>query len=366
MKHIDNIRTYIKFRGDLDIKHHPFNEVDALILTQLSYIRFENIVPTIGDVNTITIKDAAHRYQKSTENNVIFYEEAEEIFAMMSTAPRYSNMTLCNYVNQIDIMEHKQFSALHINIAPKQTFIAFRGTDQTIIGWREDCNMTYMMPVPSQKSAVEYVNETIKNGLFHKYYLGGHSKGGNLAIYSGIYCDSKIQKKLAHIYSFDGPGFNKTVVNDAAYLRIKDKISSFVPVASVIGLLMEHEEAYKIVKSSEVTFMQHDAFSWMINGTAFEVADSLDEFSTKTSRIVKTWLENTDLDERKLLVDGIFDVLEQAGIIEINNFAEIDLKTAGALIKAASSIQHEQREVVVKLMKLLIEESIRRKKNKNA
>lgn len=365
MKHFDNIRTYIKFRGDLDIKHHPFNEVDALILTQLSYIRFENIVPTIGDINTITIKDAAHRYQKSTENNVIFYEEAEEIFAMMSTAPRYSNMTLCNFVNQIDLIEHKQFSALHVNIAPKQTFITFRGTDQTIVGWREDCNMSYMMPVPSQKSAVEYVNQTVKNTLFHKYYLGGHSKGGNLAIYSAIYCDVKIQKKLVGIYSFDGPGFNRTVVNDPSYLRIKDRISAFVPVASVVGLLMEHEEAYTIVKSSENSFLQHDAFSWIINGTIFDVAETLDEFSTKTSMIIKTWLENTELEERKLLVDTIFDIFEQAGIIEINNFTEIDLKKAGALLKAASSIQHSQREVVIKLMKLLIEESIRRKKSKD-
>lgn len=365
MKHIDNIRTYIKFRGDLDIKHHPFNEVDALILTQLSYIRFENIVPTIGDENTITIKDAAHRYQKSVENNVFFYEEAEEIFAMMAVSPRYSNMTLCNFVNQIDLIEHKQFSALHVNVAPKQTFITFRGTDQTIVGWREDCNMTYMMPVPSQKSAVEYVNQTMKGGVFHKYYLGGHSKGGNLAIYSASYCEPKLQKKLVHVYSFDGPGFNKKVVNDPAYLRIRDKISAFVPVASVVGLLMEHEEAYTIVKSSEKTFLQHDAFSWIINGTIFDVAETLDEFSTKTNTIIKNWFLNTAFEERKLLVDTIFDIFEQAGIIEINNFSEIDLKKAGALLKAASSIQHSQREVVVKLMKLLIEESIHRKKKKD-
>ena len=128
---------------------------------------------------------------------------------------------------------------------------------------------------------------------------------------------------------------------------------------------MEHEEAYTIVKSSEKTFLQHDAFSWIINGTIFDVAETLDEFSTKTNTIIKNWFLNTAFEERKLLVDTIFDIFEQAGIIEINNFSEIDLKKAGALLKAASSIQHSQREVVVKLMKLLIEESIHRKKKKD-
>ncbi|MBR2046298.1 MAG: DUF2974 domain-containing protein, partial [Agathobacter sp.] len=178
MQYQDNFLTYLKWRGDLRVKDCPFNEVDALILTELVYIHFEGIVPRVGEEGSITIREAAARYKKSTTREMLYYKDKEELFDELALCPRFADMTLCNYVSMLDIVEQEQFAAMHINIAPGLVFIAFRGTDSTVTGWREDFNMSYMMPVPAQKSAVEYVNQTAK-GLFKRYWIGGHSKGGN-------------------------------------------------------------------------------------------------------------------------------------------------------------------------------------------
>jgi hypothetical protein len=189
-----NLFAYLKWRGDLSIKEFPLNEIDALILSELSYIRFEGVVPEVGSEEVITIEEANRRYERKNLR-MLYYSEKEKLLEWLANCPRYKDMTLCNYISTLDYEKQQQFSALHVNLSPYQTYIAFRGTDSSIVGWREDFNMSYMMPVPAQQSAVDYVNRTAK-GMFRKYYLGGHSKGGNLAIYSGVFCDTHIQKKL--------------------------------------------------------------------------------------------------------------------------------------------------------------------------
>ena len=251
--------------------------------------------------------------------------------------------------------EQQQFAAMHINLTPNMTFIVFRGTDGTVVGWREDFNMAYMMPVPAQQSAVDYVNLTAK-GMFRKYYIGGHSKGGNLAIYSGVFCNPKIQKKIEQIYSFDGPGFNRKMVNDPAYLAVRDRILAYVPEESIIGMLMEHEEDYKVVKSEQRSFLQHEGFFWKVYRDKFQMAEQLNPRSKEMSDTLKTWLAKVTPEERKSVVDTLFTLFEKAGIDDFTEFKELDAKTAALLLKAAASVPKEERDLVVKLIKLFVEE----------
>lgn len=353
---MSNIITYLNFRGDLDMKAYPFNEVDALILSELSYIRFENIVPSVGEKGDISISDAAKKYIKSKGKEREFYERFENLLDILAISPRYSNLMISNYVSDTNIDERQQFSAIHIEINPFLTFIAFRGTDETLIGWREDCDMSYMMPVPAQIASVNYVNKTAK-GMFRKYIIGGHSKGGNLAIYSSVFCEQGIQNKISDVYSFDGPGFNQTMIDENGYQRIKERIHAYVPESSVVGMLMEHEEIYQVVKSEEVAFMQHDGFTWCINGTKFETIESTDEFSNGLNILLKLWLDKIEHSERKMFVDAVFDVFEAGGIENVMDFKEINIHTATAMIKAAANLPKDQRETVGKLIKLLIDES---------
>ena len=359
MHYEDNFFTYLKWRGDLSIKEHPFNEIDALILSELAYIHFENIVPYVGQDGCITIREANAKYEKSTEREMLFYKEKEELFDALAFSSRFADMTLCNYVSMTDEKAQQQFAAVHVNVAPNFTFIAFRGTDSTVVGWREDLNMSFMMPVPAQKSAVEYVDMTAK-GLFKKYSIGGHSKGGNLAVYSGAFCNPKVQKKIVQIYNFDGPGFNRKMINDEAYKRVESRIQTFVPEQSIVGLLMEHEEDYKVVDSTEFAILQHEGFSWVIDRDRFVLVDDVDKFSKNFSVTLKAWLADMNATERKAVVDAFFDVFVNAGINDFMEIVDIDMKKAGLLIKEVAKVPAEQRDKVMKLMKLLIEESTKK------
>ena len=354
MVYEDNFFTYLKWRGDLSVREKPFNEVDALILSELVYIHFETVVPGVGEDAVISIREANQKYEKSLEREMMFYKQKEELFDVLANSQRFAEMTLCNYVSKLDVTAQQQFAAMHINVTPNQTFIAFRGTDGTVTGWREDFNMTYMMPVPAQQAAVDYVEQTMK-GLFKKYWFGGHSKGGNLAVYSAVFCSPKNQKKITGVYSFDGPGFHRKMVDDEAYKAMENRIFSFVPVASIVGLLMEHAENYKVVESCGFTLFQHEGFSWEVARDQFVLANGLDAFSKHFSATMKSWLAELKPEERKALVDAIFDLFEDAGIYEFTEIAEIDVRTAAKLLKGVTKVPLEQREAVRKLIKLLID-----------
>lgn len=359
MQYEDNFLTYLKWRGDLPIKDYPFNEVDALILSELVYIHFENIVPGVEEEGCITIREANAKYEKSTVREMFYYKEKESLFDVLAFCPRFADMTLCNYVSTLDEKQQEQFAAMHVNVSPNFTFVAFRGTDSTVVGWREDLNMSFMMPVPAQQSAVEYIEQTVK-GLFKKYSFGGHSKGGNLAVYSGVFCNPKIQKKIVQIYNFDGPGFNRKMINDEAYKRVEGRISTFVPEQSIVGLLMEHEEDYKVVESTEFAILQHEGFSWVVDCDEFVLVEAVDKFSKSFSLTLKAWLAEMNPAERKAVVDAFFDVFVNAGINDFMEIVDIDVKTAGLLIKEVAKVPQEQRDKVMKLIKLLIEENTRK------
>ena len=358
MEHKDNLFTYLKWRGDLTIQQDPLNEIDGLMFSELSYLRLDRIVPAVGEEGMISIKEANRLYKK-TNQKLMYYAQKEAMFDAMAESKRYGEMTLCHYVSTTDTKTQQQFAAMHINVAPGQTFIVFRGTDSTVVGWREDCNMSYMMPVPAQQSAVDYVERTVK-GLFKKYYLGGHSKGGNLAIYSAVFSNPKFQRKIAGVYSYDGPGFNRTMVNDAAYIAIKDRIHAFVPEESVVGLLMEHEEDYFVVQSNQMGLLQHEGLFWKISGNQFELADQLHPMSQEISDGIRSFLGKVSEEEKKVLVDSFFSVFEKAGVDDFRDLLDIDAKMAAALLKAVASVPKETRELIGKLIKLLVEEKVRK------
>ena len=355
----NNFLTYLKWRGDLPVKDVPFNEVDALILSELVYIHFDGIVPGVGQEGCITIREANAKYEKSIAREMFYYKEKENLFDVLADSPRFADMTLCNFVNTYDEAAQEQFAAMHINVTPNFTFIAFRGTDSTVVGWREDLNMSFMMPVPAQKSAVEYVEQTAK-GLFRKYCFGGHSKGGNLAVYSGVFCNPKLQKKITQIYNFDGPGFNRKMITEETYKRVEDRILTFVPEQSIVGLLMEHEEEYKVVESSTFSILQHEGFSWVIDRDAFVLVDAVDKYSKNFSLTIKAWLAEMSSAERKEFVDAFFDVFVNAGIDNFMEIIDIDVKRAGLLVKEVAKVPQAQRDKVMKLVKLLIEENMKK------
>ncbi|MDR2748108.1 MAG: DUF2974 domain-containing protein, partial [Treponema sp.] len=223
------IFDYINWRGDLSFLKVPFNPVDNIILTHISYFPFDHIVGGPKENKGISIAEAAKkvsgilkRRPAAFDDELVFRDDPALIRALGSSE-RYGNLELQGYVNQIDPKAEKQFSALSILGRGNFSLISYRGTDNTIVGWKEDFNMSFSGAVPAQIEAVSYLEEMAPR-IRGPLRLGGHSKGGNLAVYAASFCKKSIRRRIRAIYSNDAPGFNRQVLESPGYVEIKDRI----------------------------------------------------------------------------------------------------------------------------------------------
>lgn len=375
----DNIFTYLKWRGDLTVSQSKFNEIDALILAEVAYIPFDYIVSS-DENNLITIEEAAHQIALRDKKNLIesfknvqkikqesssetekdssLVIEAKYLLMELAKTNRFKKMKLCYYVDKVDYENVEQFSAVHICVSSKLTYIAFRGTADELVGWKEDFNMSYMMPVPSQTSAVHYINETVKkDGRY--YIVGGHSKGGNLAIYGSVFCDSRCQDVITQIYSFDGPGFNQKMIEYTEYNQVKHKILSYVPQASIVGMLFEHHEDYYVVRCDAKGLLQHNILFWQVDFNKLLRENDRDRSSYLVDATLSAWLLKLDDDQRKQFTEILFEVLDKAGIYTMSDLKTFNLKKLREIIKAMTTIPPESREILGKVTSTLIKEGER-------
>ncbi|NYV28436.1 DUF2974 domain-containing protein [Streptobacillus felis] len=344
------ILEYLKWRGDLDFKSDKFNKIDALILSRLSYIHFEGI---IKKNETIVLKNAIKQYldSKDMEARTIWPYDAD-LAKLLLKSKRYSKLLLSDYVNNISTDEEKQFSAVVITLHDGVRFVSFRGTDGTVVGWKEDFNMSFTSKVPAQLESVGYLKK-----VFEKYpenvIIGGHSKGGNLAIYSSIFIDDVYKKKILRIYNFDGPGFNKEILDDERYDMIVPKIETYIPKSSIVGLFLERKEKVKIVGSSKKLIMQHDVYSWNILGKDFIYEKDLTLDSKVLRNSVTNWLNVVDEKQRKEFVDLLFNAIfgMNMSMKEIVTSWE---STGQALIKTVK--EPMLREMMFKSLRIIYDE----------
>ncbi len=304
-----DILEYLRWRGDLTIANSPFNAVDSLILSVFSYLPFDGIVPETLDKSGISIaKAAALLFELDPKTLPIRDPRDLDLLAAIAGSERFKHMNLCAYVNDIDIEQQKQFAAMTVMTGDKYAYLAFRGTDLTLVGWKEDFNMSFLTPVPAQTAAVEYL-ERVASRIRLKLRLGGHSKGGNLAAYAAAFCGNRTQKRIRAVYNNDGPGFESSVILRDGYKLVKDRLYSFVPHSSIIGMMLEHHDHYTVVQSSQVGLMQHDPYSWDVLGVDFITLKNVNDGSMFVDRTLKDWIGGLEPSHRELFVDALYDIL---------------------------------------------------------
>src|SRR5690606_291200 len=294
LKNMGNIMDYLDWRGDLLLEHSPFNEVDNLILSQLVYVNFDYIVPARWSAMKITVREAADRYferysEEEIEQFSYIVRISVPLLRKLAQCPRFAEAKLCKFEKSIDLDQIKQFAAMHIELSDGSTFIAYRGTDNTIVGWKENFNMSINTPVAAQYEAVRYLEDTTEEGT-EALRLGGHSKGGNLAVYAAVMCHADIKPRIIEVYNNDGPGFDTKMLKSEAYQQMRERIRTIVPQSSVVGMLLEHEEEYIIVQSHVSLLMQHEAFSWEVLGGSFVRGENLEKKSELLDITLKSWL----------------------------------------------------------------------------
>ncbi len=352
-----NMLDYINWRGDLTFSEAPFSEVDSLILSQICYVDFETIVSHSFN-KPILLASAARAYLRrhAGEKAYLGAIVPAEIIALMSAAAnskRFSRIRLCGHVNIVSDDRQMQFSATTFLLREDMMFVAYRGTDDTIIGWKENFNMSFMHPVPAQTEAVSYLEAAAATRAERHIYVGGHSKGGNLAVYAFAKSNEETKARVIEAYNHDGPGFSREFMDSLDYDSVRSKIRTILPQTAVVGMLLEHEERYDVIKSNQSGIFQHDSFSWEVMGPNFIHLDTVTKESKLIDRTIKTWLSEMPPEEREAFVEKLYESMSSQGAKTLTDLNTDKTK----LIRMWSGLDAGTRSTALKYIKLLFSET---------
>lgn len=347
------IFDYLEWRGDLKINQACFNNIDALILSRLSYIPFDGIVLSELSDN-ITIGKAADIFftLKDPVSEVNMPKDIDLLKALAKNE-RFKNMRLSGYVNEVDYESQKQFSAIVIDTGDDLHFVSYRGTDNTLVGWKEDFNMSFMTPVPAQKEAVRYL-EKIVGAISGYIRIGGHSKGGNLAVYAASFCPESVQERIVKVYNNDGPGFDSTITAQKGYAAICERIQTFVPQSSIVGMLLEHEEAYIVIHSTQIGLLQHDVYSWKVLRDNFVYLDTVSNSSIFVDKTLKDWMSVLEPEQREQFIEAMFSIFSETDAQTIKELTAKWYKNALLVLKSLKNMDESFKQIISQVLLLLI------------
>ena len=348
-----NMLDYIDWRGDITFKDKGFNEVDSLIFCELSYLVMDSIEKAHTSEG-MTVAALYEAYAGLRPRPKLMMNDPMPALRKMAISERYRDVRVIRYVNDVNPDEQAQFSAVTYRYKEDEAYVAFRGTDDTLVGWREDFNMSFLSETYGQKAAVDYLN-SIAAEIPEKLIVGGHSKGGNFAIYAAAFCDPGVREnRIVRVYSNDGPGFRKEVTDSEEYAAILPKIVKLVPESSLVGVLLGGKERCRYIKSEAKLFAQHDPYTWCVKGPRMEDAPDRSQVSVFMGDTIKNWLGGQDEEHRKTLVDVFFDSLETTGADTVGDLNNDRMRIYTAFMKALSNIDGESKSSIQSMMQKFI------------
>lgn len=343
-----NLFDYLDWR-DIDLRKTELNEVDNLILARLSYFPLDGL---IQKEEKITIKEAYDRFQKQKERGRILQKEDLDLFPRLAKSIRFNNLLISDYVNYLSPEEEKQFSAVTIHLPDQSMYVAYRGTDNTIVGWKEDFNMSFQELVPSQLDSVQYLEQIANLYPEKQMYIGGHSKGGNLAVYAAAFSSFTTKQKVKLVYNNDGPGFHESIIHCQEYQEILPRVHTFLPQSSIIGRLLNHEEKTTILKSTQTGIMQHDLYTWQVMGDHF-VEDQFTNSSEFIDHTITDWLKEVSPEQRGKFIDTLFEILNATQAQTLSEMGAKWFSSAKTMLKTYQKADEESKEIVLKTLSSL-------------
>lgn len=348
-----NIFDYLNFYGNSSFKELAFNDVDSLILTQLVYAKLKGCAPLkkgesrrLEDICSLFL---AKYSEKDFKKEDYLFPNSYRLVLALQSSKRFMDAFVSNYIEEV--ASENQFGAMTVRFPDGTCYIAFEGTDSSIIGWKEDLELIYRYPILSQKRAQEYLNQTI-SFFDRKVYIGGHSKGGNIAMYAYMNAKFSIKRRVIHVYNFDGPGFLDNVLQSKEYLEMKPKLKMFVPEQSVVGMILGHGP-YEVVRSRGLGILQHDAFTWCCFGGKFEPG-ILSKKSSKLEKHLEEYLKQMKDEEKVTFVTTLFAVFEHLNVTNVMQIREIKLSSIIAFIKELRTIPESTKKHLMDAIKMLI------------
>ena len=309
---MSDIRDYIRWRGDLSFSQDPLHPVDALVFSALSYVHMEEILRE--EDGPCLLQDLGRELlEKEDLTDLIRSKNDPDLLALAADSSRFGTCRVLHCRSLLNPAQDTQFFAVTFLLDDGSAMIAFRGTDSSVVGWKEDFNMSFQQTVPAQELALNYVREI---SFLHPGPLRicGHSKGGNMAVFAAARSAPGLQQRILDVYNNDGPGFSDYLMGDPGYKAIVPVIHTFVPQSSIIGMLMDHEEPYTIIKSRQIGLMQHDVYNWEIKGPYFVPMEEITADSRFLNETIRKWAASMDNQTRNQVVDAVFGMLEQGKV----------------------------------------------------
>ena len=349
---------YINWRGDLSFSEAPLNEVDSLIFSLLSYLDLQGIVSDSHVGTEISLKTVANAFfsknpdPRKISMGVIVPKNIVKVFRMAKDTRRFRNVGVKAHVNLIDTEKEMQFSATTFLLDDETTLIAYRGTDDTLVGWKEDFNMSFLPVVPAQKEAVNYLNLAAKHSPNEFLRISGHSKGGNLAVYAAVNCEACVKERIQQVWSNDGPGFGSGMLNSPEYIEMLPVIRTLVPQSSIVGMLLEHDENYAVVKSRQTGLFQHDGLTWEVMGNSFIRVKSVTDESKRFDKTLNSWIRSMTPEQREQFVEALYQVLSADNALTLTDLISI---TKNKWIKKGSSLDPQVHKTIQKTLSALFE-----------
>ncbi len=340
--------AYLQWRGDLPLTQVPLNCVDSLILSTLAYLRFDGIVAE-DLTNPLPLPEAAEIFAALPDlENRIRSKLDPALLEAAAAAPRFREIRLAFYRSLFLPEAETQFAALAYLLPDGSAYLAYRGTDATLVGWKEDFNMSFQDFVPSQQRAVQYADEFTAMSSA-PLWLGGHSKGGNLAVFAAAKCAA--QARILGVFSNDGPGFSDYLINDPGYLAIVPKVHTFIPESSIIGRLLDHREHYRVIQSSQTGWMQHDPYSWEVLAGDFIDGEDVSSETKFMDKTIRHWLENIDREERGKFVDAVYALVSANGAEKVRQLRQP--KAIVSFFRALKADEQMRQIITTELIELL-------------
>ena len=352
-----NMMDYLDWRGDLTLAQDEFGEVDNLLLSYLAYVRLDGIAPAPGEGERSLPEISADFFRIHSEEYLKKEKSltrlAWRVMPKMAASKRFEGIHIRNFVNYISQENKVQFCAMEILLDDGTSYVGYRGTDDTIVGWKEDFEMV-IGEVPAQSTAEEYLNY-VGDHCDRPLRVGGHSKGGNLAVFAAAQCKPQIRERILNIYNNDGPGFREEFLDDAGLASVKERILRIVPETAIVGLLLHHNVEPVVIKSTQTGTMQHDGMSWQVEGKYFVRCPEINKAGVMFDRTLKNWMGQIKESERGPFIEEFFSVLEAPGVETLTELQNEGMRALKAILARMDELTPESKKIMQQLIKSLFD-----------
>ena len=339
---------YLEKVENLTFDQEPLNILDKVCINEIGYLTYEKWLTASDLKKSINLHDFAEGKELNPDYSFMVTKERVELAEAIVRSRRFASLSLSNYRSVLDKEVEKQFAAMIFSLSELDYHqLVFRGTDDSVIGWKEDFQLTYSREIPAHRSAMTFLEDHLPN-LSGRITVSGHSKGGNLALYSAVQSSTALREKIAELLLLDSPGLMKSLLEKPSYQELKAKMIVIRPQDSVVGVMLYWDRPAQLVAAEGIGFAQHNALTWEVDLTTndFVYEDQPTELSQRLEETFQEWIEALPSQELKQVCDLVFDTILDSGIESLDDIGIQALPQIGQMLQGFGNLSDKQKKVL--------------------